>query len=99
MGLNRDDALKVSSRMVHVIELLRRHFRHALFRAGQEELAFTANFGSISSAAARTPGNSSLRQGSFSKRHCHTRALLNLSSGIIRNSWTASVDSRDFRIH
>jgi hypothetical protein len=36
--------------MVHVIESLRRHFGHASFRAGQEELAFTANFGSISSA-------------------------------------------------
>jgi len=30
--------------------LLRRHFGHASFRAGQEELAFTPNFGSISSA-------------------------------------------------
>ena len=29
---------------------LRRHFGHASFRAGQEELAFTPNFGSISSA-------------------------------------------------
>ena len=40
--------------------LLRRHFGHASFRAGQEELA---------------------------------------SSGIIRNSWAASVNSRDFRVH
>jgi hypothetical protein len=38
------------SRMVHVIESLRRHFGHASFRAGQEELAFTPNFGNISSA-------------------------------------------------
>jgi hypothetical protein len=36
--------------LVHVIESLRRHFGHASFRAGQEELAFTPNFGSISSA-------------------------------------------------
>ena len=49
--------------------------------------------------AIETPGNCSLRQGSFSERHCHTRAALNLSSGIIRNSWAASVDSRDFRVH
>jgi hypothetical protein len=49
-ALNGDDALKVSSCMVHVIESLRRHFGHASFRAGQEEWAFTPNFGSISSA-------------------------------------------------
>jgi serine/threonine protein kinase len=49
-ALNRDDALKLSSRLVHVIESLRRHFEHASFRAGHEEWAFTPNFGSISSA-------------------------------------------------
>jgi serine/threonine protein kinase len=93
-ALNRDDALKVASRMVHVIESLRRHFGHASFRAGHEEWAFRPI--SAASPARRTPGDCSLRQGSFSERHCHTRVALNLSSGIMRNSWAASVDSLDF---
>jgi hypothetical protein len=49
-ALNRDDALKVPSRLVHVIESLRRHFEPMSFRAGHEEWAFMPNFGSISSA-------------------------------------------------
>ena len=60
--------------MVHVIESLRRHFGHASFCAGQEELAFQAI------------------------AVCGKVRFLN-ASGIIRNSWAANVDSRDFRVH
>ena len=73
--------------MVHVIESLRRHFGHASFRAGQEELAFTPNF-----------GQHLQRAGFQAIAVCGKVRFLN-ASGIMRNSWAASVDSLDFRVH